>query len=193
MSRVRAFVAALALALGPLVVVAVPATPVAAVDCPLGAFGLSCPGMTIAVVGYIAIEHEATAGQPLSYQVYGMLSVPSEWSCSDSTLATGAYKVTCVPVVNTSSFVGYRCDVLHADVSTTNATGRARTSLDCDGQSPAEAQTATVTGVGGHDTVWAASATGVTEFSCTVDGGGTLPRSPDFVAGCGDPGLVYVS
>ena len=49
-----------------------------------------------------------------------------------------------------------------------------------------------MSGVGGHDTKWVPANVPVTEFSCTVDGG-TLPRSPDYLGGCGDPGLVTLS
>lgn len=192
MSRLRsvALVCALVLA-APLATAVRPVAPASAVDCPTAMAGVEgCPPVSGSVLGYILITHVASMNSPLGYQLLGALAAPNEWTCSDSTSASGAYKVTCVPAP--SSFYTWRCDILHADARTTNPSGRVRTSMDCDGAAPAEAQTAVVSGTAGGDAELATSALGlnVTEFSCTVDGGGTLPRSPDFTAGCGDPGLV---
>lgn len=166
-----------------------PAAPAQAVDCPATGT-IACPGVTSTVLGYVFIDHQATVGAPLTYRLFGAVAAPTEWTCSDSTSTTGAYTVTCTPTP--SNFVSWRCDVLHADASTSSSAARMRTILDCNGVAPAEAQTSAVGGTGGHDTQMALAAASVTAFSCTVDDGAGNAPVPDFAGGCGDPGLVDV-
>lgn len=132
-----------------------------------------------AVVGHILIDH--TGGAP-TFTVSGVLA--THWTCSDNQPAT-PYRVTCVPLVPTG--LTWHCDVLHADVLVVAAGTTARTALDCDGGGPAEATTATVSGIGGHDTAIVPNDVLVTEFSCIVDDGDGGGAAPGYHAGCGDP------
>jgi hypothetical protein len=189
LSRARASTLAVAGAFA-LVLPVAPATPARANCTFVPPGGVNCPDGSAAVLGYIAIHHMGSQGLPLSYELVGALASPDLFSCSASTLPGGAFQVSCTPQATTG--VTWRCDVLHADASTASSNGRVRTSLDCNGDASPEAQTSVVTGAGGHDTKWAPTNVVVTEFSCTVDGG-SLPTSPDFGAGCGDPGAVTFS
>ena len=138
-----------------------------------------------AVVGYITVSHQLGASRP-TFQVAGALAEPSLWTCADNWPAA-TYTVSCLPAPGIVS--AWKCDVLHADISTFNADGVAHTSLDCDGgATPPEVETAVVSGVGGHDSKWSTSPIFVTAFSCTVDAGAGLAAVPDFTGGCGDPG-----
>lgn len=146
-----------------------------------------------AVVGYIAIRYATASGQTRpQVTLHGDLANPLWWACSptgEQSGFSGSLTVTCNPEPGT--VLDWKCHVLHADATSLNALGRARASLDCDGSAPPEAQTAVVQGTGTRDSVFAQSTMIVSRFSCTVDGG-TLPNvaRPDFVVGCGDPGLV---
>lgn len=138
-----------------------------------------------AVVGYITVSHQLGAPRP-TFQLAGALAEPSLWTCADNWPAA-TYTVSCLPGAGVVS--EWKCDVLHADISTFSAEGVAHTSLDCDGgATPAEVETAVVSGAGGHDSKWSASPIIVTAFSCTVDAGAGLAAVPDFTGGCGDPG-----
>jgi hypothetical protein len=144
-------------------------------------------GARSAVVGYIFISHQTLLGETRpTYTLRGALADNTLWTCHDNWPASGAYTVTCDPVPGT--ILSWQCDVLHADITGLSATARARTTLDCDGVAPPEAQTAIVGGTA-HDFVWSPSSVLVSQFSCTIDGG-SLPQSPDYYGGCGDPGLV---
>ena len=143
-----------------------------------------------AVVGYVQITYITALGQTApSFTAYGVLATPA-WSCTDN-LTSGypaaPYAVTCVPTGPVD--LSYHCDVLHADIHGLSLTAKARTSLDCDGVAGPEAQTAYIGGTV-YDFDWAASSTSVTKFTCTVDGNQVPAASPDYRAGCGDPGTV---
>src|SRR3712207_2715733 len=147
------------------------------------------------VVGYIYITYNTALGQTApSYQLFGALAAPALWTCSDN-LSSGypavPYAVTCVPT-STAVNLAWHCDVLHADIAGLSPTASAHTSLDCNGDGTPEAQTVYVAGVL-YDFVWATNTMPVSKFVCTVDGkkfGVTGAATPDYRAGCGDPGVV---
>lgn len=143
------------------------------------------PSMRSAVVGYISIVHTAGTGAP-TYTVHGDLAGP-QWSCSATSAAP--FTVTCTPT-SAVPRVDYACAVLHADVQGLSATAQARTAMDCDGDGFYEAQTEQIEGVD-YDNGWATTDATVTSFRCVVAGSGLSPAAtPDFRAGCGDPGAV---
>lgn len=141
---------------------------------------------TSPVVGYIAVTSQESLGLAPAFSVMGALADPNEWACSGSGTAA-TYSVTCLPVGSVLP-VSYKCDVLHADVSTTSAGSTARTTLDCDNDGTGEAQAGTVSGAGGHASAWAVDGRAVSAFTCTIDNG-----RGDWTGGCGDPGTVEVA
>lgn len=150
--------------------------------------GVGRGGGRSAVVGYISVVWLRSQGQPTpTYTLSGALAVPETWRCSSAD-AGSSFSVTCVPA-STAVELTWHCDVLHADVSTSSAEAAARTSLDCDSDGAPEAQTATATGIGGHDSKWSVDTRIVSAFTCTIDNPNGS-ATPDYIAGCGDPGLV---
>lgn len=138
-----------------------------------------------AVVGYIAMESSDTLGLAPTWQVWGQLSDPTQWACSGSGTAS-SYTVTCLPTTALLPLT-YKCDVLHADISTLSPNSSGRTSLDCDSDGTAEAATAVVSGLDGNS-VWSVDGRDVTAFTCTVD-----HAHGDWRGGCGDPGAPTVT
>ena len=135
-----------------------------------------------AVVGYIRIVWTAAGGP--SYWLSGALQDGNQWSCVGGG-GGASYSVTCSPV-RLPVGVRYTCDVLHADIATTSASGAGQTSLDCDSDGVPEARTRYVVG-SGRDFRWAVDTRPVTRFTCTVD-----LVVPNITSGCGDPGLAGV-
>jgi hypothetical protein len=140
-----------------------------------------------AVVGYIFVQ--ASGDAVPTYTLAGALGDADLWACHGGG-TSASYTVSCVPA-SAAVELTWHCDVLHADVSTTSAAGLARTTLDCDSDGVGEAQTATVSGLPGHDSKWSVDTRLVTAFTCTIDGGGADAHA-DWTGGCGDPGLVGV-
>lgn len=139
-----------------------------------------------AVVGAIVITSTAaTTGAQPSYGLIGALADPTQWSCAGGG-STALYRVTCVPQPLPVTVV-YHCDVLHADALAPFAGSSVRSTMDCDSDGQAEAQTNVVTGPAGWDTELAVDMRAVTAFTCIADHG-----AGDWTARCGDPGLVGV-
>lgn len=153
---------------------------------PLTAHCAGVPQPAAPVDGGVVVSHHSNV---LLVQPFGVLDNAALWTCSVPTYTPATpFTVTCTPV---SSTVPWTC----ASVITGTlvmGTGVARTSLDCDGSSPPESQTATVT----NTTMWdydAANTTlAATTFSCTLDDGGTSGPTGDFAGFCADPGLGSV-
>lgn len=140
---------------------------------------------TSPVVGYIAIESSETVGLAPTWQVWGQLADPTQWACAGSGTAA-SFSVRCVPTVSVLP-VAYKCDVLHADISTASPTSSGRTSLDCDSDGTPEAATDVVSGINGAS-VWSVDGRGVSAFTCTID-----HAAGDWRGGCGDPGVPTVT
>lgn len=152
-------------------------------------------GVRGSVVGYIFVSNLAyTQAQALVTEpqvtLSGALADPTLWTCSKPVTfdPTAPYTVSCTPEPNV--VLTWDCDVLHADITTHDGNAQARTSMDCTGDMTPEAQTATATGtgVGSHDSVWATADIPVSAFSCTIDNGSGLGPIPRYTGGCGDPG-----
>lgn len=145
---------------------------------------LFVPGPALPVNGGITVVTFGVAAPVVT--TFGVLSDPLLWTCNIPPYTTAApWTITCNPV---SSIPPWSCAAVAASSMTYSPFGKVRTSLDCDGASPPEAQTATVSGTGGVDADWANTNVVATQFSCTFDNGSVSGPFPDFVASCGDPG-----
>lgn len=142
------------------------------------------------VVGYIEIVSNAPL--PPIVTLHGELANPALFSCTTPAqyLPAQPFSVTCTPQQNVN--LVWDCQVLHADIQTTSAGGVGRTTMDCDNNAVAEAQTAAVSGSTGYDFQWAVQSTLVTTLVCTVDNGLNLGPVPNWRAGCGDPGVPHL-
>ena len=143
------------------------------------------------VLGYIQITHIAPATAP-SFTPLGVLANAALWNCAGAVNPTD-YTVTCTWVGGNPLNLVWHCDVLHADANPLTPTAAVHTEMDCgDGGAP-EAQTAYLTGGPQYDWAWALSSMAVTKFICKVDAkkfGVNTAATPNYRAGCGDPGLI---
>lgn len=138
---------------------------------------------TAPLLGYIQITDR---GAGPSYVLHGALADSGMWTCADN-VPIIPYTVTCRQLASVT--LDWKCDITHAAVATTSASGKAGAILACNGVN--QVWTTIVTGVGGFDTGAAPSNAFVTEFSCTAFGPGWV-AVPDYTVTCGDPGTPTV-
>lgn len=158
------------------------------------ALGATCDAVTTpssAVTGGIVVYHYGSTNPGIFVAVpFGVLANPSLWTCTQpSYVASQPFVVGCTPVTST---VVWTCDLVAVSAITLSSSGTVRASADCNGGAP-EAQTSTVSGVGGvDDDIATPAGLPATTFTCTLDDGATAGPAPDYNAVCFDPGLASV-